>query len=142
LSSGLVAGEELQVLRDDAVISNTARITGTGWTFTDERLPDGNYDYTVRIVDAAGNIGRESGVYDVRIAGTFLLAVEDPASPDAAVAEALSFDDLLATTTADVAAASPPAFVSDPAADPGVAALPAAWMARGIDSLVDADVIA
>ena len=33
----------------------------------DSGLRNGNYDYTVRIVDAAGNIGRESGVYDLRV---------------------------------------------------------------------------
>ena len=67
LSSALADGEQLQILRNDAVISDAPQINGTGWTFTDSSLPNGNYDYAVRIVDAAGNVGRESSVYDVRV---------------------------------------------------------------------------
>jgi hypothetical protein len=67
LSAALAAGEELQVLRNDAVISTSPTIAGTSWAFTDAGLGNGNYDYTVRIVDAAGNVGRESANFDLRV---------------------------------------------------------------------------
>lgn len=68
VSAPLAPGEELQILRDDAVIGTPAQVSGTSWSFTDSLAGNGRYDYTVRVVDPAGNIGRESDVYDVRLA--------------------------------------------------------------------------
>lgn len=67
LSASLAAGEELQVLRDDAVISNSPSVSDTSWTFTDSGLRNGNYDYTVRVVDGAGNVGGQSANFDLRV---------------------------------------------------------------------------
>jgi hypothetical protein len=67
LSAVLAAGEELQVLRDDAVLGGAPLVSGTNWTFTDSVPRSDDYDYTVRIVDAAGNVGRESATYDLRV---------------------------------------------------------------------------
>lgn len=70
LSSSLVAGEELQILRDDAVISTSAGISGSSWSFTDRVPGDGDYDYAVRVVDAAANIGRESATFNLRVSSS------------------------------------------------------------------------
>lgn len=70
LSSALGAGEELHVLRDGKVISTAPAVSGTDWTFTDSGLGNGNYDYTVRVVDAAGNLGKLSSTYDIRVSLT------------------------------------------------------------------------
>ena len=103
LSSALADGEQLQILRNDAVISDAPQINGTGWTFTDSSLPNGNYDYAVRIVDAAGNVGRESSVYDVRVSrigGIFLPLEEPSASADDDSIVSLAHDDLLVSSAA------------------------------------------
>ena len=69
LSSALTSGEELQILRNDVVIatSTSTSTNGVNWSFTDSGLSNGNYDYNVRVVDAAGNIGRESSTWDIRV---------------------------------------------------------------------------
>ncbi len=110
LSAPLAAGEELQVLRDDAVISSSPSVTGTSWVFTDSGLANGNYDYTVRVVDAAGNIGRESQVYDLRVSlprgrnsgddgDDDLLAADDLAQSAVGVDELLAGGDEVATAS-------------------------------------------
>ena len=58
------------MLRDGKVISTAPAVTGTSWTFTDGGLGNGNYDYTVRVVDAAGNLGKLSSTYDIRVSLT------------------------------------------------------------------------
>jgi hypothetical protein len=67
LSGPLAPGEELQILRDGAVVGRPSQTSGTTWSFTDSLPGNGDYDYIVRVVDAAGNIGRESAVYDVQL---------------------------------------------------------------------------
>ena len=84
LSAGLAAGEELQVLRDDTVITSSPTVSGLNWSYTDTVTRSGNYDYTVRVVDAAGNVGRESGNFDLRVS-----------LPRGSEADALATEDLL-----------------------------------------------
>ncbi|NLD54807.1 MAG: hypothetical protein GX652_09130 [Burkholderiaceae bacterium] len=98
LSAPLAAGEELQVLRNDTVITSSPSVAGRNWSFTDGGLTSGDYDYTVRVVDAAGNIGRESAVYDLRVSlprGAGLGSDDLLPDADAPVAPAaLSLDEL------------------------------------------------
>nr|MBA3478277.1 hypothetical protein [Lautropia sp.] len=109
LSSSLTAGEELQILRDDAVISTSPQVGGTSWSFTDQVPRDGNYDYTVRVVDAAGNIGRESATFDLRVSqagfGTGGDDDDDKSKVNMASAsggfEPLTVDDLVASSAFD-----------------------------------------
>ncbi|MCP4664455.1 MAG: hypothetical protein GY856_54420, partial [bacterium] len=61
------------VYRDDAKLGS--RFAGTPRTFTDYARPNGTYDYYVRAVDEAGNIGPPSNVVTVEV------AVPPPAAP-------------------------------------------------------------
>ena len=137
LSSELAAGEELHILRDNVVIGTSAQVTGTGWTFTDGLSADDNYDYAVRVVDAAGNLGPESAVFDLRVR----LDDDDdddddddnPLLPFEAMAgEPLAAEDLLASTSASSDTA---------AAGGGSASSPATWSSSSIDSLVNPDLV-
>ena len=136
LSSTLAADEDLQILRDDTLISTSATISGRNWSFTDQGLDDGNYDYSVRIVDAAGNLGRESATYDVRVrlqgnADANANAADDALPIDSSQAGApLAFDDLVGSVLLDGASAN------------SVDAPVSVWMAPNIDSLVNAGVLA
>ena len=149
LSGALEAGEELQVLRNGAVISNSPPVNGIGWTFTDGPLANGNYDYTVRIVDAAGNVGRASSVYDVRVSGIGGIQPlgESSTIEDDAIG-ALAFDDVLAApASTDLAP-----LATAPGGDPGAASgagmhgastdVAAYYTARGLDSLLNPELLA
>jgi hypothetical protein len=59
-SGPLAPGEELQILRDATVVGTPTQTSSTSWSFTDNLPGNGDYDYTVRVVDAAGNVGRAS----------------------------------------------------------------------------------
>lgn len=131
LSSALASGEELQVLRNDAVVGSPTPGNGTSWTFTDNLPGNGDYDYTVRVVDAVGNLGRESAVYDLRATGLPRTASVGDADVDTRVAAVtdlsvapLALADLLQPP------ASVPGFESAVAFNPApagpVASLPAA----------------
>ncbi len=147
LSSGLEGGEELQVLRNGTVISNSPQVNGTGWAFTDGPLANGNYDYTVRIVDAAGNVGGASSVYDLRVSrpGGILLFEEQAAAGDDGTAMTLGLDDVLSSSAPapvglEPVAASPTASAAgDSAADTYEASL---YAIRGIDSLLNPELLA
>ncbi len=67
LSTGLGTGEILQVFRDGTLLGN-ANVSGTNWTFADSGLANGaTYDYTARVVDAAGNQGTASSGYSITV---------------------------------------------------------------------------
>jgi hypothetical protein len=133
VSQALEAGEELQVLRDDIVIG-AAAVTGANWNFTDSGLVNRDYDYNVRIVDAAGNVGRESATFDLRVrltgggpgASGADAPVTDPLAVDQVEVQPLRFDALLA--------AAPPGEIAPPAPS-------SAWIGSSIDSLVNAQEI-
>lgn len=58
LSSPLRADEVAQITFDNGATWTTLDVPGTTWSYVDGRtLVDGAYDYTVRVVDVAGNIG-------------------------------------------------------------------------------------
>jgi hypothetical protein len=148
IAGGLDAGEELQILRNGTVISNSPQVDGNGWTFTDGPLANGNYDYTVRVVDAAGNVGRASTVYDVRVSrigGIFLPLEESGASADDDSIVSLAFDDLLLPT-----APAPAAFASvagTPETSGHISAAPGGAGAslhdiRALDSLLNPELLA
>ncbi|MGL3336746.1 Ig-like domain-containing protein [Pseudomonas aeruginosa] len=60
LSAALTGTEQLHVFRD-GVDLGLATVTGTQWTFTDGGLASGStYEYTARVIDAAGNAGAAS----------------------------------------------------------------------------------
>jgi hypothetical protein len=132
LSSALEAGEELQVLRNGTVISNSPQVNGTGWTFTDGPLANGNYDYTVRIVDAAGNVGRASSVYDLRVSPLGgILPFDASAGSDDDGGEPLAFSDLLSPSSSTPESVSPLQPVD----------MAPLYTARSIDSLLNPEII-
>jgi hypothetical protein len=149
LSSSLEAGEELQVLRNGAVISNSPQVNGAGWTFTDAPLANGSYDYTVRVVDAAGNVGRASSVYDVRVSrlGGILPFEQQAEAADDGAAVALGFDEVLSSSATAPAGleptAGPPAATAagGSAADTYGASL-SLYAIGGIDSLLNPELLA
>ena len=52
------AGEYVQVSMDGATTWVNATVNGTQWSYNDTRtLSDGSYNYQVRVVDLAGNVG-------------------------------------------------------------------------------------
>lgn len=127
-SGELAAGEGLQILRDDVVIGTSAQVAGTGWTFTDGLAADGNYDYTVRVVDVAGNLGPESAVFDLRLRLDDA-DDDDPVLPlEAMAGERLAAEDLLASASSETAAA-------------GSSTSLATWSSSSIDSLVNPDLV-
>lgn len=67
VSGGLAVGETLEILRDGAVVGDVKGTGAAAWEFTDGGLAIDRYSYSVRVVDAAGNVGRESGNYDIRV---------------------------------------------------------------------------
>ena len=79
VAGGLAAGETLEILRDGKV---TGIVTTTGsqgdWTYTDSGLGVAQYKYSVRVIDAAGNVGRDSSDYAIRV----VLATRDVGDPD------------------------------------------------------------
>ncbi|SNR95499.1 Ig-like domain-containing protein [Pseudomonas segetis] len=58
LSSPLAVDERAQITLDSGVNWTDLSVAGTSWNYVDSRaLVDGSYQYTARVIDAAGNIG-------------------------------------------------------------------------------------
>lgn len=58
LTGTLAADEYAQISRDGGASWQDVTINGDQWSFTDpDTLPDGEYNYLVRVVDKAGNVG-------------------------------------------------------------------------------------
>ncbi|HHB2151446.1 TPA: Ig-like domain-containing protein [Escherichia albertii] len=58
LGAPLAADERAQISLDGGVTWTTLTVIGTNWSYADGRiLTDGTWNYTVRVVDLAGNVG-------------------------------------------------------------------------------------
>ncbi len=77
---GLAPGETLEILRDNAVVGQIQGSGASTWTFSDSGLGADRHAYSVRVVDEAGNVGRESGDYTIRVSVT---ARDVPTAPAA-----------------------------------------------------------
>lgn len=66
LSSGLADGQKLAIYRDGQIIGQV-QPASTSWTFTDPGASDGKHDYAVRVLDAAGQVGRSSAIFSLSI---------------------------------------------------------------------------
>ncbi|HGU5303433.1 TPA: Ig-like domain-containing protein [Escherichia coli] len=61
LGATLSAGEFAQISLDGGVTWTTLTVVGTSWSYADgHTLTDGTWNYTVRVVDLAGNVGATS----------------------------------------------------------------------------------
>ncbi|NIF31610.1 Ig-like domain-containing protein [Enterobacter sp. Cy-643] len=61
LGASLLDGEYVQISMDGGLTWKTVTTVGTTWYFTDGRtLTDGTYQYYVRVVDTAGNVGQSA----------------------------------------------------------------------------------
>ncbi|HDQ0250194.1 TPA: Ig-like domain-containing protein [Escherichia coli] len=59
LGATLAADERAQISLDGGVTWTTLTVVGTNWSYADGRtLTDGSWNYTVRVVDLAGNVGQ------------------------------------------------------------------------------------
>ena len=59
LGAALAADERAQISLDGGVTWTTLTVIGTNWSYADGRtLTDGTWNYTVRVVDLAGNVGQ------------------------------------------------------------------------------------
>ncbi len=59
LGAALSVGEFAQISLDGGVTWTTLTVIGTSWSYADGRtLTDGTWNYTVRVVDLAGNVGQ------------------------------------------------------------------------------------
>nr|WP_225567262.1 Ig-like domain-containing protein [Escherichia whittamii] len=59
LGAALAADERAQISLDGGVTWSTLTVIGTTWSYADGRtLTDGTWNYTVRVVDLAGNVGQ------------------------------------------------------------------------------------
>lgn len=59
LGSALAADERAQISLNGGVTWTTLTVVGTSWSYADGRtLTDGTWNYTVRVVDLAGNVGQ------------------------------------------------------------------------------------
>ncbi|EOW67462.1 hypothetical protein A31E_00468 [Escherichia sp. KTE159] len=59
LGATLAADERAQISLDGGVTWATLTVIGTNWSYADGRtLTDGTWNYTVRVVDLAGNVGQ------------------------------------------------------------------------------------
>ncbi|HBN6046008.1 TPA: Ig-like domain-containing protein [Escherichia coli] len=59
LGAALAADERAQISLDGGVTWTTLTVIGTSWSYVDGRtLTDGTWNYTVRVVDLAGNVGQ------------------------------------------------------------------------------------
>ncbi|HBA9120291.1 TPA: Ig-like domain-containing protein [Escherichia coli] len=59
LAAALAADERAQISLDGGVTWTTLTVVGTSWSYADGRtLTDGTWNYTVRVVDLAGNVGQ------------------------------------------------------------------------------------
>ncbi|MCQ8856553.1 Ig-like domain-containing protein, partial [Escherichia coli] len=57
LGAALAADERAQISLDGGVTWTTLTVIGTSWSYADGRtLTDGTWNYTVRVVDLAGNV--------------------------------------------------------------------------------------
>lgn len=66
LTEALGSGEVVAVYRDGVKVGNAIiDASGTGWTFEDTGVTDGEHIYTTRAEDAAGNKGTESTPYNI-----------------------------------------------------------------------------
>ncbi|MDD5358631.1 MAG: Ig-like domain-containing protein [Sulfurovaceae bacterium] len=91
LTEALGSGEVVAVYRDGVKVGNaTVDASGTGWTFEDTGVTDGEHIYTTRAEDAAGNKGTESAPYNI---------IVDTVVPDAASVTMVT-DDYNQTTLA------------------------------------------
>ncbi|UUR06971.1 Ig-like domain-containing protein [Sphingomonas glaciei] len=66
LSAVLGTGQKLSVFRDGQLIGQVSP-TSTSWSFTDPGASDGQHDYVVRVVDAAGNSGTASSAFSLKV---------------------------------------------------------------------------
>lgn len=66
LSSALATGQKLAVFRDGQVIGHVTP-GGTSWSFADPGASDGKHDYSVRVVDQAGQMGASSSQFSLTI---------------------------------------------------------------------------
>ncbi|PIJ44850.1 Ig-like domain-containing protein, partial [Tatumella sp. OPLPL6] len=58
LTAALAGDEHAEISLDGGTTWQTLTVTGTHWTFSDGRtLADGSWDYQVRVIDDAGNVG-------------------------------------------------------------------------------------
>ncbi|MRT58291.1 Ig-like domain-containing protein [Enterobacteriaceae bacterium RIT693] len=61
LGASLLASEHVQISLDGGTVWQTVVTVGTTWYFNDGRiLSDGTYQYLVRVVDDAGNVGQSA----------------------------------------------------------------------------------
>ncbi len=59
LGAALAADERAQISLDGGVTWTTLTVVGSSWSYADGRtLTDGTWNYTVRVVDLAGNVGQ------------------------------------------------------------------------------------
>ncbi|MCT9732853.1 Ig-like domain-containing protein [Escherichia coli] len=59
LGAALAADERAQISLDGGVTWTTLTVIGTSWSYADGRtLTDGTWNYTVRVVELAGNVGQ------------------------------------------------------------------------------------
>ncbi|GCV52706.1 BapA-related adhesin SiiEA [Escherichia coli] len=59
LGAALAADERAQISLDGGLTWTTLTVIGTSWSYADGRtLTDGTWNYTVRVVDLAGNVGQ------------------------------------------------------------------------------------
>ena len=80
VSTALASGERLEILRDGQVVHEITSTPSGRWSWTDSGLRVGqDYSYTVRVVDAAGNVGATSAAYRIRVVAT--QRDDDPTDP-------------------------------------------------------------
>ncbi|URD61544.1 Ig-like domain-containing protein [Sphingomonas sp. KRR8] len=66
LSAALGADESLVVYRD-GVRLGTAVVSGSGWSFADSNVADGQHSYVARVEDAAGNQGTAAAAFSLQV---------------------------------------------------------------------------
>ncbi|WP_035065256.1 Ig-like domain repeat protein, partial [Nitratidesulfovibrio termitidis] len=85
--SSALAGNEVVAIYRDGVKIGEASVSGTTWTFQDSGLADGDYAYTARVEDSAGNVGADSGPVTLTVdtqaptAAVTITAVNDDVDP-------------------------------------------------------------
>ena len=76
LGAALGSGDHAQISLDGGVTWTDVSVSGLSWTYVDGRtLADGDYNYQLRVVDAAGNVG----------ASAHQQVTVDTVAPDAAI---------------------------------------------------------
>lgn len=66
LSAALGTDESLVVYRD-GVRLGTAVVSGSGWSFADSNVADGQHSYVARVEDAAGNQGTAAAAFSLQV---------------------------------------------------------------------------